>query len=104
MIATTDQPQDAPIVELAQRYGVNVFRGSEHNLLDRYYNAAMEINADIIVRYTADNPFVDPEITCLMLSELQAHRDLDYICNFYPPTWPIGLNQEAMRMNALAKA
>lgn len=104
VVATTRLPQDTPIVDLAGECGARVFRGSECNLLDRYYKAALEIGADTIVRYTADNPFVDPEITALLVETLQARKSLDYICNFNPPTWPIGLNQEVMRMPALTKA
>ncbi len=104
VVATTGLSQDTPVADLARECGALVFRGSESNLLDRYYKAALEIGADIIVRYTADNPFVDPKITALLVETLQAKQHLDYICNFNPPTWPIGLNQEAMRMPALTKA
>ena len=103
-VATTLLGDDDPVAELATACGVNVFRGSADNLLERYYGAAQAAEADIIVRYTADDPFKDSELTDQMIGEMQKHRELDYICNFNPPTWPEGLDIEAFRFSALRLA
>ncbi len=57
VLATTINPQDDLLVEWAKKEAVSIFRGSEENVLSRFYHAAKEYNADIIVRITADDPF-----------------------------------------------
>lgn len=103
-VATTDLEDDDRVVELADVCGVNVFRGSAENLLERYYGAAQKAGADIIVRYTADDPFKDSELTDQMIEKMLMDPELDYICNFNPPTWPEGLDLEAFRFSALRLA
>ncbi|MBM3871501.1 MAG: acylneuraminate cytidylyltransferase, partial [Verrucomicrobia bacterium] len=53
-IATTDSPADDPIVAEAGRLGVSCWRGSEHDVLARYFGAAQSCRADIVVRVTSD--------------------------------------------------
>ncbi len=60
IVATTTSPADNILEALAYQQGVHVFRGSQDNLLDRYYNAALQANADYIIRVTSDCPFLDP--------------------------------------------
>jgi spore coat polysaccharide biosynthesis protein SpsF (cytidylyltransferase family) len=62
VIATTTKEQDDIIVKEAQKLGVKVFRGSEDDVLSRYYYSAKETRADIIVRVTSDCPLIDPGI------------------------------------------
>ena len=62
LVATTTNPSDDKIIEILVKLGYKFFRGSEDDVLDRYYNAAIEANADIIVRITSDCPLIDPEI------------------------------------------
>lgn len=62
IVATTTKEQDDIIVKEAQKLGVKVFRGSEDDVLSRYYNSAKETRADIIVRVTSDCPLIDPGI------------------------------------------
>jgi spore coat polysaccharide biosynthesis protein SpsF len=59
-IATTTAREDDAIAEFGRAHGVGVARGSEHNLLARYILAAWQTDAEIIVRVSADAPFVDP--------------------------------------------
>jgi spore coat polysaccharide biosynthesis protein SpsF len=60
VMATTSKAEDDILCELAQRYGVEVFRGAEVDLLDRYYQAAKACDADIVVRLPADNATPEP--------------------------------------------
>lgn len=62
VVATTTRPEDDPVVRVAAECGVKVYRGSEGDVLDRYYRAACLYGADPVVRITADCPLIDPEI------------------------------------------
>ncbi|MGB9200159.1 cytidylyltransferase domain-containing protein, partial [Methanobacterium sp.] len=58
IVATTSKSEDLPILKLSEDMGVKTFTGSEDDVLDRYYHAAKEFKADIIVRVTSDCPLV----------------------------------------------
>jgi len=80
ILATSNLAQDDVLVEIAEENNINVFRGSESDVLKRYYDAALKINADIIIRICADNPFIDPyEIDRLVKFFL--NTDCDYAFN-----------------------
>ncbi len=61
VMATTERPEDDVLVALAEGMGVPVFRGSQNDLLDRYYQAAKTFGADIVLRLPADNATPEPE-------------------------------------------
>ena len=61
VLATTKLKQDDPLTELAQFLKVGVSRGSEADVLARFWDAAREFKADVVVRVCADNPFIAPE-------------------------------------------
>lgn len=61
VLATTEKTEDNPLCEIAERNVIEVFRGSENDLVDRYYKAALKYKADYIVRLPADNPVCEPE-------------------------------------------
>jgi spore coat polysaccharide biosynthesis protein SpsF len=62
VLATTDKPQDDVLADIAKKdFNIEVFRGSESDLVDRYYQAAKKYEADFVVRVCADNPVVEPE-------------------------------------------
>lgn len=99
VMATTDLPSDDVIEQLCKERGWNCFRGHESNVLDRYYLAAREHNADLVVRITSDNPLTDPEVIDEDVRRLCANwRDLDLVTNV---GLPLGLAVEVMRMDAL---
>ena len=60
VVATTVNNLDKPIVELCTSLKISCFRGSEEDLLDRYYQTARKHKADYIVRLTGDDPLTDP--------------------------------------------
>lgn len=69
-VATTTDPADDELVAYAKAQGVAVVRGSEEDVLDRYLLAARQLNADIIVRVTADAPLVDAGFVDYLISEM----------------------------------
>src|SRR5438128_1006453 len=58
ILATTESPKDQPLAELVDRFGYEVFRGSETDVLDRYYQAARQHRPSAIVRITGDCPLI----------------------------------------------
>jgi spore coat polysaccharide biosynthesis protein SpsF len=103
VIATTIDEKDDVIAEFSENMGVLVFRGSEEDVLDRYYHAAKENKADIIVRVTADCPLIDPQVVDQAIS-IFVDNKLDYLSNSREPTFPHGQDVEVFSMEALEKA
>jgi len=100
VVATTDQAPDDRVAELAIRLGVHVTRGSEEDVLGRFSQAAEETGAATIVRVSADSPFVDPEVTDMVVDAFLA-ADVDYASNKLDPSFPLGLDVEAFSRAAL---
>jgi spore coat polysaccharide biosynthesis protein SpsF len=103
LVATTSNAADDVIVRECQRLGVSSFRGSEHDVLDRYYRAASEHRADSVVRITSDCPLIDPVLVDQAI-RVFLEADADYLNNASPRTYPRGLDVEVMKMSALEKA
>ncbi len=103
ILATTKNEEDDFLSEHASSLGVKVFRGSEKNVLDRFYKAAKKNNLDCIVRITADCPLVDPWLVDQIIKEF-LKSDYDYISNAIEPTYPDGLDCEVFNMKALEKS
>ena len=106
-IATTTAGEDDPIAEYCRSNDYHFFRGSAYDVLDRYYQAAKQFRADIIVRLTADCPLIDPhEIDHLVKEFLRSGAD--FAANRLPPPWkrtyPIGLDTEVCTFTALERA
>ena len=91
------------VAEEAIRCGAVVFRGSEHDVLNRYYKAALALDACFIMRVTSDCPLIDPDICAEVLWTL-LRFNADYACNNRPRRWPLGLDCEAFTIAALARA
>ena len=103
VIATTNLPKDALLQDWAEQNGITCYRGSEDNVLSRYYYAATEVEADIIVRITGDDPFKDSNIIDEVI-ELLIREELDFACNNFPPSFPEGLDAEVFTYSALKEA
>ena len=101
IIATTTNKEDDPIVELVQKETVKVYRGSEDDVLDRYYLAAKEYKVKHIMRLTADCPLIASEVIDSIAS-IYFESEVDYICT--GETFAEGLDCEIIGFTALAKA
>ena len=107
VLATPESQDHAPAWELARDYGAFICRGSEHNVLSRFYKAAREHDLeprDTVVRITADCPLIDPVVVVEELIKLHRSKLADYTCNIMPRTFPKGLDCEAMTFEALEAA
>lgn len=103
VIATTDRAIDDPIAQFCEQENVGCFRGSEQDVLDRFYQAAKANQADVIVRVTADCPLIDPAVIDKVMSRFE-RGDCDYVCNVERYTYPDGLDTEVFSFAALKRA
>jgi len=100
VLAIPDNPKDEPLVKLARECDVNWIRGSEDNVLQRFYQAALKFKDDYYFRCTGDNPIIDVENPKRTLSHLKAHN-LHYVVE---NGLPKGSVVEGFTFNALEKA
>ena len=94
IIATTVNPKDDKIEEWCKAESVKCFRGSEEDVLNRYYSAAVAFPSDVVVRVTADDPFKEPRVIDRVIRKLIDEK-LDLVTNNFPPSFPEGLDCEA---------
>lgn len=100
VVATSVDPSDDELVTVLERAGLVVRRGSLTDVLDRFLHVIEEFDPETVVRLTADNPFVDPEVIDLVI---EAHRagGADYTSNSLDRSFPRGLDVEVVRAAAL---
>lgn len=103
VVATSTHSRDDELVQHVEHLGYQVFRGSENDVLDRYYQAAKTFAADVIVRITGDCPLIDPTIVDQVVA-MFTESGVDYASNTSPPTYPDGLDTEVFTMSSLAIA
>ncbi|MBI2358467.1 MAG: glycosyltransferase family protein [Deltaproteobacteria bacterium] len=105
IVATTDATADNAIARLCDDLGVSCFRGSENDVLDRYYAAATEFCAEAVVRLTSDCPLIDPAVIDHVVAEFNK-GGFDYVSNTapLPSTWPDGMDVEVFSFEALRSA
>ena len=102
-VATTNEAGSEAIVAIANKVGVESFRGPIDDVLARFYLCALPENPDYIVRLTADCPLIDPhEIDNIIYEGIKG--DYDYASNTLEPTFPDGMDAEVFKFSALKKA
>lgn len=95
LVATTTLPQDEPVAELCESRGVAVVRGHPTDVLARYAAAARSLEADAIVRISADCPLIDHVVADTVIAAFE-RSDADLVQNHREPGWPFGSATEAM--------
>lgn len=103
VVAATVEVGDDPLEWFCKQHGWPCFRGSQNNVLDRYYQTAKAFQADVIVRITSDCPLIEPEIVdCVVARFVAGLPDVDYVSNVVAPrTYPRGLDTEVFSFSAL---
>ena len=129
IFATTTDPSDDTVAQYCEFSGIPIMRGSLYDVLDRYYQAASQTRADVIVRITADCPVIDQALIDDCVNAIWGRFEgmpdpleglnhplipdelifsADFVCNRLPPPWhrtyPIGLDVEVCTFEALKKA
>jgi len=107
VIATTTSHLDNKIEVFCKNENVEYFRGSENDVLDRYYKCAKQIGAKVIVRLTSDCPLIDPAVIDEVINcYLENSFKYDFVANTAPPpgTYPDGMDVEVFSFDLLGKA
>ena len=102
-VATSIAGADDAVAKECQRLGVEVFRGSESDVLARYSRAGRAFSADAAVRITADCPLIDPEIVDRTVQAFLKQKP-DYASNVLVRTYPRGLDTEVFTLDAIERA
>jgi len=103
IVATSTLEKDGAIESFCKSYGVDCYRGSEDDVMSRYYECAKQYSPDAIVRITADCPLIDPEIIDKVVQKFK-DNNVDYCANTVPPEtskFPDGSDVEVFSMSAL---
>ena len=113
IFATTTDASDDPVAEYCDFSGIPFTRGSQFDVLDRYYQTAKDAKADVVVRITADCPVIDPAlindvVERVISNSVVGNWEFDFAANRLPPPWnrtyPIGLDTEVCTFVALERA
>ena len=100
-LATSSDPSDAPLEEVAHAEGIACHRGSLEDVLDRILNAARSVRADVIVEVTGDCPLIDPRLIDAAVLRYQA-GDADYVVNVLDRlSFPIGFDVQVYAVSLL---
>ncbi len=103
VVATSVNPLDDPIAAECQQLGLPCFRGSEEDVLDRYWWASQAYEADAVVRITADCPLIDPHLIDDVVQDGLLYWP-DYAANVLQRTYPRGLDTEFATAGAMERA
>ena len=103
VLATSTDERNLLLVEHVQNLGYVCVRGSENDVLQRYLDAATEVDADVLVRITGDCPLVDPVLIDQAIDEFLS-QSVEYHSNTSPATFPDGLDIEVFTIDALKRA
>jgi len=103
IVAIPDSVENNLLEMYILKYNHKVFRGSEEDVLGRFYGAAQQEGATHIVRICADNPLIDPKEIDNLIEFYKAHP-CDYAYNHIPKgnKYPDGLGAEIISGDLLA--
>lgn len=101
VIATSDLHGDDRVQEFCKKNNIECFRGSESNVLERYYLCAKKYGFKNIIRLTGDNPFVDIEELDNLI-DLHIKTNSDYSNSF--ENLPVGIGAEIFTLESLEKS
>jgi spore coat polysaccharide biosynthesis protein SpsF len=107
IIATSTLERDEVIEDFCIKHSIDYFKGSESDVLQRYYDCASLYNLDVVVRLTADCPLVDPSIIDECVDHFLKNDEIDYFANAYPTSqskYPDGSDVEVFSFDTLEKA
>lgn len=102
VVACSTEPADVAIVRECELLGIESFRGSDADVLDRYFQASRAFPADAYVRITSDCPVIDPDLIDRVIAHFES-GDFDYVSNTVERTFPRGLDTEVFTSAGLER-
>ncbi len=103
VVATSREKNNDKLCQYLKNFGLDVYRGKEEDVLDRYYQVALQYRPDIVVRITGDCPLIDYKVVDKVINYYEEH-EFDYVSNVIPPTYPDGLDTEVFSFSVLEDA
>ena len=103
VVATSEEKRDDKLESTVESLGFKCTRGSEKDVLNRFYKSAKFLEADVIVRITGDCPLVDSKLVDECIRGYKKDK-VDYFSNIDPATYPDGLDIEVMSFQSLERA
>jgi spore coat polysaccharide biosynthesis protein SpsF (cytidylyltransferase family) len=100
ILATSENKENDILSDTVEKLGFDVFRGSEDDVLDRYYQAAKLYSPKTVLRITGDCPLIDAAVIDAVIEKYQ-QNDVDYASNTLPPTFPDGLDLSVFSFRSL---
>lgn len=104
VVATTNSKNDDELVRWLKNENIEYFRGSEDDVLNRFFHCATDFKAEIIVRITSDDPFKDPSVIDRAIEIFLESKKYDYVSNTIETSFPEGIDVEVFSYEALKKA
>ena len=105
VVATTSSSSDDPIRDLCESLNIICYSGHPTNLLDRHYQAALLVGADMVAKIPSDCPLIDPAVIDKVLAIFaREYAWYDFVSNLHPATYPDGNDVEVMSFGALQTA
>jgi spore coat polysaccharide biosynthesis protein SpsF len=103
VVATTTEVVDDQIEALCVEQGLQCFRGSTNDLLDRHYQCGKNWGADVVLKIPSDCPLIDPRVIDRVI-EAFFSQNVDYASNLHPQSYPDGQDVEVISFSTLEKA
>ena len=104
ILATSNHPENDILADYVQKIGLKVYRGSEDNVLERFYFAAKKHKASFIIRMTGDNPLTDGIFIRKTLNQIDYTVPRMYFSPGKSKTWPLGTSFELFSFELLQEA
>lgn len=103
VVATSTNKENDDLQSLVESIGYKCFRGSEKDVLNRFYESAKAVGADVVVRITGDCPLIDSSLVDECIKRYK-NSSVDYFSNVDPATYPDGLDIEVMSFDSIELA
>jgi len=103
IVAASEETENDKLQSVVESLGYKCTRGSEKNVLNRFYQSAKEVDADVIVRITGDCPLVDSNLVDECIQGYKSNK-VDYFSNVDPASYPDGLDIEVMSFESIKRA
>ncbi len=102
LATSTNRENDILVKYVERNFNISIYRGSENNVLNRFYQAGKMANATHIIRVCADNPLIDGEEIDNLIN-FYFSNNYDYVYNHIPKenSYPDGLGAEMVSFQIL---